>query len=226
MSKSPVCCLGGWSLTPDLLDIIFTNNTSFVDSNAVIDSVIDTTVLSDNWVPKLIQKYFAGFNGDSILAGWSTGAMIAAALAPYLQPKALILISPTLSFIRRDSYTFGTKSNLVTSMINELASDKNKVLEQFHKRCGFETLQNSEKYSVPLLQKGLFFLQQADLLESPPPSCPVICMHGNNDIIIPVKAGHFACEHLGGSMHTFDGGHQFFIHYVNEIKTIIESQAR
>jgi surfactin synthase thioesterase subunit len=226
MSKSTVYCLGGWSLSPDLLNVVFTNNTTFIDSNVIIDSIIDSTSLSDNWVPDVINNYFGSFSGNSILAGWSTGAMIAVALAPILRPKALILCSPTLSFIRRDTYTFGTKSSLVTSMINELAADKNKVLAQFHKRCGFETLQNSENYSVPLLQKGLFFLQQADLITSPPPSCPVICMHGTNDTIIPVKAGQFACEHLKGNMHTFDGGHQFFIHYVNEIKTIIESQTR
>ncbi len=226
MSKSTVYCLGGWSLSPDLLNVVFTDSTTFIDSNLLIDAIIDNTILSDTWISKLIQTYFGSFTCDTILAGWSTGAMIAAALAPLLQPKALILLSPTLSFIRRDSYTFGTKSSLVASMINELAADKHKVLEQFHKRCGFETLRNSENYSVPLLQKGLFFLKQADLLVSPPPSCPVICMHGTGDSIIPVKAGHYACEHLRGSMHTFDGGHQFFIHYANEIKTIIESQVR
>ncbi|NLD94090.1 MAG: hypothetical protein GX639_15635 [Fibrobacter sp.] len=226
MSKSTVYCLGGWSLSPDLLNVVFTDSTTFIDSNLLIDAIIDNTIFSDTWISKLITTYFNSFTSDTILAGWSTGAMIAAALAPLLQPKALILLSPTLSFIRRDNYTFGTKSSLVASMINELAADKHKVLEQFHKRCGFGTLQNSENYSVPLLQKGLFFLQQADLLESPPPSCPVICMHGIRDSIIPVKAGHYACEHLRGSMHTFDGGHQFFILYANEIKTIIESQVR
>jgi predicted esterase len=226
MSKSSTFCLGGWSLSPELLNDVFTDNTTFVDSNVVIDSIVDTTILSDTWISKLIHNYFGSFTSDSILAGWSTGAMIAAALAPHLRPMALILLSPTLSFIRRDTCTFGTKSSIVTLMINELAVDMHKVLEQFHKRCGFEALQNSENYSVPLLQKGLFFLQQADLLESPPPSCPVICMHGTKDCIIPVKAGQFACEHLRGSMHTFDGGHQFFKQYANEIKTIIESQVR
>jgi predicted esterase len=226
MSKSTVYCLGGWSLSPDLLNVVFTDNTAFIDSNVLIDSIVDTTMLSDTWVFNVIKNHFGSFTSNSILAGWSTGAMIAAALAPHLKPKALLLFSPTLSFIRRDTYTFGTKSNLVTSMINELAADKHGVLEQFHKRCGFEALQNFENYSVPLLQKGLFFLQQADLLVSPPPSCPVICMHGTKDSIIPVKAGQFACEHLRGCMHTFDGGHQFFTHYVNEIKTIIESQMR
>jgi pimeloyl-ACP methyl ester carboxylesterase len=226
MSKSTVHCLGGWSLSPDLLDVVFAKNTSFIDSNEIIDSIVDTSTLSDSWAQDIIKNYFGSFTSDSSLAGWSTGAMIAVALAPILRPKALILISPTLSFIRRDNYIFGTKSSLVTSMINELAADKHKVLEQFHTRCGFETLQNSENYSVPLLQKGLFFLQQADLLASPTPSCPVICMHGTNDRIIPVKAGHFACDHLCGNMHTFNGGHQFFIQYANEIKTIIESQMR
>jgi len=226
MSKSTVYCLGGWSLSPDLLEPLFTGNVTCVDSNTLIDPVVDKMHLSDTWVSKLVQTSLSSFTSDSILAGWSTGAMIAAALAPRLQPKALLLLSPTLSFVRRDTYTFGTKSSLVASMINELVVDKHKVLDQFHKRCGFEMLQNYGNYSVPLLQKGLFFLQQADLLVCPPPSCPVICMHGTSDRIIPVKAGQFACEHLKGSMHTFDGGHQFFIHYANEIKTIIESQVR
>jgi surfactin synthase thioesterase subunit len=223
---SSVYCLGGWSLSPDLLKPLFTGNVTCVDSNILIDSIVDNTHLSDTWVSKLVQTSFGSFPKDSILAGWSTGAMIAAALAPHLNPKALILLSPTLSFIRRDGYTSGTKSSLVASMINELETDKLGVLEHFHKRCGFESLQNSEKYSVPLLQKGLFFLQQADLRLSPPPSCPVICMHGTSDLIIPVKAGHIACERFNGSMHTFDGRHQFFKHYCNEIKTIIESQVR
>jgi predicted esterase len=221
-----VYCLGGWSLSPEILEPLFNSNITCVDSNVLIDSIVDNMHLSDTWISKLIQTSFSSFTSDSILAGWSTGAMIAAALAPQLRPKALILLSPTLSFIRRDGYTSGTKSSLVASMINELGVNKQGVLEQFHKRCGFESLQNSEKYSVPLLQKGLFFLQQADLLLSPPPSCPVICMHGTSDIIIPVKAGHFACERFNGSMHTFDGGHQFFKQYCIEIKTIIESQVR
>lgn len=222
MHDSRWTVIGGWSLPPQLLSGIFGNAARYIDSNDELPGIFENEHLPEHWPQILADQLFPAAVQPDLLAGWSTGAIIAAALAPIIKPKALLLFSSTPSFVRRDSFLHGTRTALVSSMIKELASDCNGVLKQFYTRCGFTDLPSQKNYSVISLQKGLFFLQQANLLTAASPSCPVICMHGISDAIIPLRAGQMFCEKHGGTMYEIAGAHQFFLNETQKIKSIID----
>lgn len=213
-------------MRPEILAPIFGETSDYIDSNIILDNVTTKDKLPDDWAEQITDQVFHDNQDGAFIAGWSTGAIIAAAVAAKVKPRAIILLSSTPSFVRRESFQYGTRAMVVSSMINELAINKSRVLEQFHERCGFTGTIPAENYSVKTLQNGLFFLINADIPSSVKFDCRVICLHGRNDVIIPVNAGRAMCQQAGGVFHEFDGGHQFFENHNEIIKSIIESIER
>lgn len=213
-------------MPPQELKPIFDDNSHFIDINLQMSKIIINGQLIEDWYSKLAQLLFTDNSPPCFLAGWSTGAIVATALAQIIKPKALILFAPTHSFCRREAFLHGTRSSVLKAMISELESKKETVLKQFFTRCGIDTYRSTENYSVKELQNGLFFLLQVQLSKLLPLECPVVCFHGKDDKIIPIEAGRDVCKTLGGTMHELDGPHAFYQKSVQEIKSIIENIVR
>ena len=213
--------LGGWALSPSILSDIFGDSSKYIDINRHISPVIKNTELIPDWKDHFLDLISRDFKRPFYLAGWSTGAIIAAALAPIIKPDALVLFSPTRSFCRRQSFSYGMRPSILHTMINALESDKETVLQQFFSNCGADQFSREEDYSIEELQKGLFFLSQVHLFEHLRINCPIFCFHGTEDKIIPVDAGRDFCKQIGGSMNEFSGSHSFFQKAKNEILNIL-----
>jgi surfactin synthase thioesterase subunit len=217
---------GGWAMPPQVLLPIFSDFDSFIDINKLMDNIIINEQLVEDWASKLLPLLFTDNSQPCYLAGWSTGAIIATALAQIIKPKALILFAPTHSFCRHESHLHGTRPSVLKAMIGEIQIKKDLVLEQFFTRCGIHSFQSTEDYSVKELQNGLFFLLQVHLSKLLPLECPVICFHGKNDLIIPIEAGRDISKAIGGTMYEIDGPHAFYQKSNQEIKSIIENIVR
>ena len=224
--RNPWTVLGGWALPPQELIPLFDDNARFIDVNHQMKKIVTNEQLIRNWDSQLAQLLFTDNSEPCYLAGWSTGAIIATALASIIKPKALILFAPTQSFCRRESFLQGTRPSIIKTMINELDYKKEAVLLQFFSRCGIDNDHSTENYSVKELQNGLFFLLQVNLSKLVPLECPVICFHGKEDKIIPIEAGRVICKAIGGTMYELEGPHAFYQKSAREIKTIIEDIVR
>ncbi len=216
--------LGGWAISPAILSSIFGNESYYVDINRHIDAVVNNSRLIPDWKDYFLSDLFQSFPRTRFLAGWSTGAIIAATLAPVIKPDLLVLFAPTKSFCKQPSFIHGLRPKILHSMISALEIDKIAVLEQFFANCGVDPIQQIEDYSVKELQNGLFFLLQAQLNNLSRLNCRTLCFHGTEDRIIPIGAGRELCREIGGSMHEFVGSHAFFQKTADEILTILSKE--
>jgi pimeloyl-ACP methyl ester carboxylesterase len=121
--------IGGWSLPPELLIKCFGPDFTYIDCNLILPELFDKKYnLDKNW-PELLKDQLSLSSKDQFhLAGWSTGAIVAFALSAILPVRSLTLISPTLSFCRRDSYREGTHPKMLRTMREHLHSTPDDVL--------------------------------------------------------------------------------------------------
>lgn len=211
--------IGGWAVGTDVLSPIFGSTAHYIDINRIMPELIHNGVLIDNWQTVLKKLITPDEYRPGILAGWSTGAIAALALAPILKPSKLILLSATPSFCRRVDFRFGIKSVVLKNMINSMKQDIRPVINQFLMECGMKNDSLMDcKYTLNELVCGLQFLEQATLLPVTAIQCRTLCLHGKNDKIIPSDAGKYLCEKLGGEWFEFEGQHVFFNEEINESK--------
>jgi hypothetical protein len=202
---------GGWAFKPEILNPLFGDKSIYIDINAIMDEIIGIDQkLTFDWSQRIADKFTGIFENNTLIAGWSSGAMVAYAVSSLIKPAALALVSPTLSFRRRDTFRLGVKASLLQAMRLSLAKDKQSVLEQFASRCGtnFDAFSSCPQKS---LENGLYFLEQADLRNIKPPSGQVSVLHGSKDVIVPPDAGKYLSIHAGAFYHEFDGPHAFFV---------------
>lgn len=215
---------GGWSLSPSLLEGCFGQDCTYIDSNIVMPELFDNNnkILS-TW-PEILQHHLHLSNTHRYhLAGWSTGAIIALALASILQAHSLTLIAPTVSFCRRDGFRHGVHPSVLRSMREQLQLNTRNVLEKFYRSCGFDETFNPEPiHTVKQLTLGLHFLEQIDLTKTVNTCSNTNIIHGRNDAIIPYAAAEVVAATCSGSIHCFDAGHAVFYgreseiaHYIN-----------
>lgn len=215
--------LGGWAISPAILSPIFGNGSRYIDINRHMSAVVNNSQLIPSWKDYFLSDLFQNSVRTPFLAGWSTGAIIAATLAPVVKPDLLVLFAPTKSFCRLPSFIYGMRPSILHSMISTLKINKLAVLEQFFINCGLDSVLHIEDYSVKELQDGLFFLLQAQLTGLSQLDCRTLCIHGTEDKIIPIGAGRELCREIGGSMHEFAGSHAFFQKKTDEILTILSN---
>jgi len=132
---------GGWAIDPAVLQPLFGDSASFIDINPLMPLTIDNDALRSDWQDRILitlkpvipEKPFG-------IAGWSTGAIIAAALASKINPGAGIFISATPSFCRRREQNFlqGQRNSVLKTMRDQLAVNHKTVLENFYKQCGLK----------------------------------------------------------------------------------------
>jgi pimeloyl-ACP methyl ester carboxylesterase len=224
MSKCTLV-FGGWSLSPMLLERCFGPDCIFVDSNMIVPFLFDkSTKLFSTWPQVLKQHLQLSDSHQYHLAGWSTGAMIALALASILQVHTMTLISPTLSFCRREGFRHGAHPLVLRTMREQLQQYPQTVLEKFYRSCGFnESFKPESAYSIEKLTLGLHFLEQADLTKTVHTSSNTIIIHGRNDAVIPYPAAEATAGICAGALRCIDAGHAVFYGRETEIANLINN---
>ncbi len=221
--RNSTLVFGGWSLSPMLLEGCFGKDCTYFDSNMLMPLLFDDNKKLLNTWPEIVKQHLQLSDTQNYhLAGWSTGAMMVLALTSILRIQTLTLISPALSFCRREGFRHGTHPSVLSSMRKQLLLQPQNVLEKFYRSCGFdETFTQVSTYSVENLILGLHFLEQADLTKTAT-TCPnTIVIHGRNDTIIPYPAAEVTAGVCNGTLHCIDAGHAVFYGRETEIAQYI-----
>jgi pimeloyl-[acyl-carrier protein] methyl ester esterase len=203
---------GGWGIGPKLPRPLFGDNATYVDVNPLMLSLFDNETLLSDWVAKverIFEKELAAANG---IAGWSTGAIIASALALRAEPHKLVLLSATPSFCRREGFRSGWKTSVLAAMRERLLTPGNTVLRDFLLTAGLSPeVCESAQYDVNSLAAGLLFLEQVNLLPVLAKlRCASMVLNGSEDTIVPVAAGKVLADAVGARFVSMPGGHAFF----------------
>lgn len=218
--------LGGWSFDPEILRPVFGDRAILYDTNLLMPAVAADGTLRHDWRDEALRLLKPHFPSPPFgLAGWSTGAIVAWAVAPRLRPARLAMLSATPSFCRCADLRHGTRPAVLERMRAALLTDPRAVLNSFTERCGLEGARGKREYSCDTLAAGLTFLRQATLLPIEPLSLPVRFLHGTDDLIVPADAGRaFACM-AGAPLAEIPGGHGFFTRDPRGVRERIEEVA-
>jgi surfactin synthase thioesterase subunit len=222
MSKK-IFVLGGWGIKPEILKPCFSEGAAYIDVNAVLPQVILHGTLVPEWKSKLYNLLFSGTpQGEITLAGWSTGAIVAYALADMVKPKRMVLLSATPSFCIRPGFPFGQKPASLRRMQAALRKDRLKTVRDFIGQCGLSPDTDMTSNASPEeLLAGLQFLDQANLLPPDKAACETLLFHGTDDVIVPCGAGNYFSQHCGGRFYSFPGGHVFFLEDFRKIAQLV-----
>lgn len=208
--SAPWVVLGGWAFTPRILAPIFGPDATYVDVNRLMPELIEAGHLRADWADVLLQRTVALMaGGDTVrLAGWSTGAIVAAALAGRIGPQCTVLLSATPSFCARQGFPHGWAPGVLRAMRRRLRRNPAEVLTEFGALCGLADAPVC--HSAEELIAGLVFLEEAWLLDLPLPSRNVYVLHGDSDRVVPCAAGDALAVRCASALQTFAGGHAFF----------------
>jgi surfactin synthase thioesterase subunit len=204
--------IGGWGVGAQPLEPIFGPKAVYIDSNLLMPEIVRDGMLLNDWSDLLCQKVSSLFPATNFgIAGWSTGAFFAYALACRMNPDAALFIAATPSFCRRPSFPYGQKELVLRSMREQLAVNPASVLDKFLVQCGIESRIATDRYPPETLTAGLLFLEQATLFPLEPLLCRSLFLHGDSDAIIPARAGEFFANETGGTFAVHPGPHAFFM---------------
>jgi len=221
-----VVVLGGWGVDTDVLRPVFGDDARYIDTTALLPHLVTCNTIHPDWpviTARILEPYRSpGF----VLAGWSTGALLAYGAAPFLSPSRLQLASATLSFCRTASFRHGMRPSVIAAMKYRLKSTPQNVLDEFSVNCGFpeKTSQKKNIRNTTALVDGLTFLEQAQLGAQPVPECRITMLHGNRDRIIPPEAGRIMSSHCGAGFTLLEGPHACFINNIEKMKTILATK--
>ena len=211
---------GGWGIAPDILRPVFGNESIYIDINDIMPKLFVGNEISQDWL-SIVNDMIKPFCNDPPLriAGWSTGAIVACALAEVVKPESLVLLSATPSFCRREGFKFGIRASVLSAMRSGLAKPDNSVLKDFAVLGGIpEEFVLTNRYYVDNFQKVLMFLEQVNLLaDISHHAGKTLLLHGKNDAVIPCGAGEYLAKMLGGEIKLFEGGHAFFVDHTDAI---------
>jgi len=214
---------GGWAIPPQILAPLFGSETPLIDTNEIMPDLVRGDVLVKNWQDVLVDRLLPQIPRRPYgIAGWSTGSLLAYALAQRTRPACGVFISATPSFCRREEFQWGWKPSVLKSMRRELASDPDKLLKELYMQCGIETF-SLVSLNAKNLIAGLFFLEQVNLIPVKPFPFPALFLHGKADSIIPHAAGKYFCDAAGGTFIEYDGPHAIFVNQYSGISELIRS---
>ncbi len=158
---------------------------------------------------------------QTVLVGWSLGAMLALELcAQGYAPAGLVLISGCVSFCRRPDYQLGWPAAVLRGMRQRLRMAPDEVVQDFHRQllCRREAA-CQERLAALLphgqdpawLAAGLEYLGRTDLRPLLPRvrAGTILVVHGTADRITPPAQAHFLAAHLPAArlMLLADTGH-------------------
>jgi pimeloyl-[acyl-carrier protein] methyl ester esterase len=214
--------LGGWGISPDVLRPVFGDASTYIDVNGLMPLIIEKRTLRIDWREIIAAAIRRSISPPGLLAGWSTGAILAAACAPLLPVRGLVLLSATPSFCRTATFKYGLRSSVLHTMRERLSVDPDTVIDDFRKQCGLPgAAPRPLFYPAGELAAGLDALQQMSLFDQHDTIGPAIIFHGRNDRIIPAAAGEFLSVRSGGTFVSLNGTHACFINNSEIIKSSI-----
>jgi pimeloyl-ACP methyl ester carboxylesterase len=214
--------LGGWGVDPGVLQPVFGGDAVYLDVNELTASLVTGRRWPVDWQQRCVAAITPRIRQPRLLAGWSTGAMIALGCASLLHVDALVLISATASFCRTPVHSIGIHPRIIATMRRKLLSDRNTVLHDFRIQCGLPDAASAAAapWSTETLVNGLHALEAINLVDVPPPSCTPLLIHGTQDMVIPFAAGELLHQSIGGTLCTLHAPHACF---VNNESAIISS---
>jgi pimeloyl-ACP methyl ester carboxylesterase len=212
---------GGWAIPPRVLAPLFGQETLLIDTNEIMPDLVHGDELIKDWQDVLFDRLLAQIPEEPFgIAGWSTGSLLAYALAQRIKPACGVFISATPSFCRRQGFPYGWKPAVLKAMRGALADDPDKVLAEVYMQCGVET-SSPASFNIKNFIAGLFFLEQADLIPVKRLTFPALFLHGKADTVIPAGAGKYFCDAAGGTFVEHDGPHAFFKNQYHKISETI-----
>jgi len=103
-----------------------------------------------------------------------------------------------------------------------LLADKTNTLEQFCLNSGVKNKDAMAiRHSTQQLKDGLTFLQQVNLFPITGVPFPLTVVHGEDDAIVPARAGQILCERSQGAFVQFAGNHMFFDENMDAMHSLI-----
>jgi pimeloyl-ACP methyl ester carboxylesterase len=215
--------LGGWGVTPDILSPVFGDDAILVDGTDLASNLIRDGKLLSDWEKVCIDLLAPRLPRNSFgIAGWSTGAIMAWAIAQHTAPSSAIYLSATPSFRRRPGFSQGQRPSVVRAMREKLLSQPSEALDSFYTQCGIGRDHHRSDLPGAALVAGLHFLEQVSLLPLKKPDHPILFLHGRGDAIIPIGAGRYFSEQTGGTLDEFDGPHAFFVTHRDVVRDRIK----
>lgn len=217
---------GGWGVRPELLLPLFKGKPVLIDGTAIAESLVRDDALVPDWKDILARQVKQQLPDAPFgISGWSTGAIMAWALADIARPVAAIYLSATPSFCRRPGFPHGQHPSMLRAMRRKMAERPTVVLEDFCEECGmspknYATFQSGLPISA--LIAGLYFLEQATLFPLRKPDHKALFLHGSRDTIVPATAGRYFSEQTGSVFEEFDGPHAFFTDHYDSLRQRIE----
>ncbi len=219
--------LGGWGVEPEELRPIFGDHAHYIDTNRLMPEIVDARLLRSDWRERCVAAIAPLLHAPRLLAGWSTGAMIALGCTALCEVDALVLISATPSFCRFPDFRHGMRPIVLRSMREKLSIDPSSVLCDFRKQCGIvDEASIAFPWTTDELLCGLHALEQITLFGLAPLRCKPLFIHGKNDTIIPHAAGESLHRKLGGTFFSLDAQrapHACFINNEAAIRSAIDN---
>lgn len=215
--------LGGWSVEPEILQPLFGITTHYLDTPKMVHTTMKHHTLPASWQEDCAAAIEPHLGPQRLLAGWSTGALVAYGCAHLLNLSALVLLSGTPSFCRTSMFRAGTRPSVVASMRSALAANPYQVVNDFRSRSGLAPTADQTAINAAILTDGLHFLEQVKLFSTPRPACPIALFHGDHDTIIPAAAGSTLQELSGGTLTILNGGHACFINNETTITALMHT---
>ncbi len=211
---SEMVVLSGWGIKPDLLKPVFGNSACYCDLNKLMPLLFEENRLRNDWIGIAASRINdITPDGKITITGWSTGAIIAWAVAPLLSPDKICLLSAAPSFCRTPQFKHGMRVSVIDGMIDALQTDPQKTLLRFHKRCGIQPDSSVlSHYSSDELLCGLRFLREVNLYPVRPLTTitPPLFLHGKDDLIISPQAAALFSKEAHGIFYELPGPHAFF----------------
>lgn len=195
--------IGGWAHTRPSLDKLAVR--LFSDFEVKCYSLNDLSAEGLSYADGVGRLIADG----QIVVAWSTGAIavLEALSRKLISPAGIVLFSATARFCSDGEYEFGVPEKNVLFMERSLNRNPERVLDSFYKDAYYPASLDEEMLTglsglaiaegVDVLKAGLRYLRESDLRGSlKGVDLPAAVVHGDEDRIIPWKAG----EYLSGQL--------------------------
>jgi len=188
-----------------------------------------------------IQHHVNTHQQPTILVAWSLGGQIALKIhADIVGLTGLALISTTPSFRQQDDWSHGCSDEVWHGFTQAAETQNPKLMQRFFQmmlhgdKLSRKEIQNIAKAAINKntpptmqgLQAGLSFLSDLDLRQNLISiTCPTLVVHGQQDVIVPTKAGQYLAAHIPNTqLQIFeDCGHAPFLTHHVAFNQLLES---